>query len=270
MKLAFSTLGCANWSFGEIYAAAKDLGAGGVEIRRMDREGYAPRMAAFGADRIGETLQKLRGGNVDIPLLASSAVVGVAERRDEALRGIEEYAALAQKLGARYVRVLAGENANDKQGCDLALARETLLEMAETAAASNVALLVETNGVFADTAAMSGFLDDIGSPSVGALWDMSFPFRVNGESPAESVANLGGHLKYVHVKDFRRAADSFEYCVVGEGEAPIAQCAAVLADVGYSGYLSLEWTRRLGSEWPEPGVVLAHSLDYMKDILKNL
>ena len=42
MKLAFSTLGCPNWQWREIFATAKDLGVDGIEIRGIENEMYAP------------------------------------------------------------------------------------------------------------------------------------------------------------------------------------------------------------------------------------
>ena len=47
MKLAFSTLGCPNWPWREIYAAAKDLQVDGIEIRGIENEMYAPGCASL-------------------------------------------------------------------------------------------------------------------------------------------------------------------------------------------------------------------------------
>ena len=35
MKLAFSTLGCPDYSWSDIYAMAKDIGFGGIELRGL-------------------------------------------------------------------------------------------------------------------------------------------------------------------------------------------------------------------------------------------
>lgn len=44
MKFAFSTLGCPNWSWNEIFATAKDMKIDGIEIRGVGSEMYAPRI----------------------------------------------------------------------------------------------------------------------------------------------------------------------------------------------------------------------------------
>lgn len=41
MKICFSTLGCPDWSWEEILAAAKDLGYDGIELRGLGNEIYA-------------------------------------------------------------------------------------------------------------------------------------------------------------------------------------------------------------------------------------
>ena len=56
----------------------------------------------------------------------------------------------------------------------------------------NVCLLVETNGVYSDTKRLRELLDKVNMPSVAALWDMHHPYRYAGESPRETVQNLGG------------------------------------------------------------------------------
>ena len=38
MKLAFSTLGCPEWTWTEIYSMARDLGYSGIEIRGLGEE----------------------------------------------------------------------------------------------------------------------------------------------------------------------------------------------------------------------------------------
>ena len=46
MKIAFSALGCPNWSWNDTIAAVKDLGYDGVEIRGIEHQMYLPQSAA--------------------------------------------------------------------------------------------------------------------------------------------------------------------------------------------------------------------------------
>jgi len=47
MKLAFSTLGCPDWNWNEIYSMAHDLGYAGIEIRGLGEEIMASRAKPF-------------------------------------------------------------------------------------------------------------------------------------------------------------------------------------------------------------------------------
>ena len=38
MKIAFSTVGCPEWSWNDIYIMAKDLGYNGIELRGLENE----------------------------------------------------------------------------------------------------------------------------------------------------------------------------------------------------------------------------------------
>ena len=50
MKLCFSTIGCPDWGFKEIFAVAKDLGYDAVEVRGIANELNAPSMKEFSDD----------------------------------------------------------------------------------------------------------------------------------------------------------------------------------------------------------------------------
>ena len=74
---------------------------------------------------------------------------------------------------------------------DDAFVAEALSCWAPSPRALGVCLLVETNGVYSDTKRLRELLDKVNMPSVAALWDMHHPYRYAGESPKETVANLG-------------------------------------------------------------------------------
>ena len=47
MKISFSTLACPNWSWQEIYGAAKDLGFNGIEVRGLGNEIFSVKAQPF-------------------------------------------------------------------------------------------------------------------------------------------------------------------------------------------------------------------------------
>ena len=49
MKLSFSTIGCPDWTWRDIFTTAKDIGMDGIEVRCIGSELFAPRAAAYRA-----------------------------------------------------------------------------------------------------------------------------------------------------------------------------------------------------------------------------
>ena len=105
-------------------------------------------------------------------------------------------------------------------------------------------LLVETNGVYADTARLRDLLERMESDNVGALWDMHHPYRFAGESPEQTVQNLGAYIKYTHIKDSVMEDGKVVYRLMGEGDLPMDAMMRALRSINYEGYVSLEWVKR--------------------------
>ena len=65
------------------------------------------------------------------------------------------------------------------------------------------------------------------------------------ENPLDAVKRLAPWIRHVHMKDVRKPllnkTRRMEACVTGEGVVPIRQCAAVLEEIGFAGYCSLEY-----------------------------
>ncbi len=55
MKLAFSTLGCPDYSWSDIYAMAKDIGFGGIELRGLGDDIFSVHAEPFSKENIKKT-----------------------------------------------------------------------------------------------------------------------------------------------------------------------------------------------------------------------
>ena len=144
-----------------------------------------------------------------------------------------------------------------------------LRRLAPEAEANGVTLLVETNGVYADTNRLRKLLDEIGSDAVGALWDLHHPYRFAGEKPETTVQNLGAYIKYVHIKDSVVEDGVVKYKMMGEGDLPLDDMMLALRSINYDGYISLEWVKRWASELSDAGVVFPHYINYMERYLEK-
>ena len=56
MKLSFSTLGCLDFDWTDIYAMAKDFGFDGIEMRGLGNDIFSVRAQPFRADQIDNTI----------------------------------------------------------------------------------------------------------------------------------------------------------------------------------------------------------------------
>lgn len=264
MKISFSTLACPDFSWTDIYSMAKDVGFNGIEVRGLGDELSAVKAKPFTEKNVAATAAKLAKLGLEIPCLSCGACLKFADKHDEIIEEITEYSELAAKLGTPYIRVLGDLTPEPDGEVDDAAVAEMLREAAEIAGKKGVMLLVETNGVYADTARLRKLLDNVSCEAVGALWDMHHPYRYMNESAAQTTANLGELIKFVHVKDSAIEDGKLVYKLMGEGDMPLHEMFSALQKIGYVGYVSLEWVKRWSKNLYAAGIVFPQFARYMK------
>ena len=271
MKIAFSTLGCPNFNWPEIYSMAKDLGFDGIEIRGLGEDIFTVNAKPFTVDQIEQTINKLSSLHLTIPCLSSSSCLKFQEKAKENYQEIIQYIALASKLGTPYIRILGDLNPQPDGEVDDEIVLAALKDLIPIAEEKGVTLLIETNGVYSDTARLRKLLDNAASDAVAALWDIHHPYRFAGETPQKTVQNLGAYIKYVHVKDSIVVNDKIQYKMMGEGDLPIDDIMLALSSIKYDGYISLEWVKRWAADLDDAAVVFPHFINFMsKYIEKNV
>ncbi len=267
MKLAFSTLGCPDFDWQNIYTMAYDLGFSGIELRGLGNEilGSNP----FDHKNIKQTKKQLTDNNLSIPCISTGCALKFEDKRCENIEEIKKYIDLAFELKSSYIRILGdlkpfvdGEVSDDVV-CD------ALLELIPYAQERNITLLVETNGVYADTTRLKNLLNRVKSDFVGALWDIHHPIRFFGEAPETTIQNLGAYIKYVHIKDSLLINGNVQYKLIGEGDLPIQDAISSLMSINYEGFISLEWVKRYTPDLSDPGIVFPHFSNYMENIINK-
>ena len=267
MKISFSTLACPDFSWSDIYSMAKDLGFNGIEVRGIGEETNAVKAKPFTEDKVEQTAEKLRSLGLEIPCLSTGCCLKFSDKREENLAEISAHADLATKLNTPYIRILADLTPAPEGEVDDSFIAEVLKEAATVAEEKNVMLLVETNGVYSDTARLKKLLDTVNSPAVGALWDMHHPYRYMGETGQQTVENLGDYIKFIHVKDSEIKDGKLTYKLMGEGDMPLHEMLSALQRIGYDGYISLEWVKRWSRDLYAAGIVFPQFARYMKPYL---
>lgn len=264
MKIAFSTLACPNSSWREIYSMASDVGFDGIEVRGLGEDIHAARAKPFTNGALAKTVEKLARLRLSIPCFSTGCCLKFADRREQNRREITEYIELAGKTGTPYVRILADLSAMPDGDVDDDLVVSQLRELAPVAERHGVTLLVESNGVYADTARLRGILERTASDAVAALWDMQHPYRAMNEAPETTVQNLGAYIKYVHVKDSVMEGGNIRYRLMGEGDLPIDEMMQALQSINYEEYISFEWLKRWAEDLEDAGIAVLHFAHYME------
>lgn len=264
MKISFSTLACPKYSWADIYSMAKDLGFDGIEIRGLGEDIFSVKARPFTDPELPKTIATLKRLGLEIPCLSSGIAVKDKAQSEECFYEIREYCTLAKKLGTPYIRVLGDLTPAPEEEVEDAYVAEQLKQYIPAAKECGVTLLVETNGVYADTKRLRRLLDSIGDEHVAALWDMHHPFRYFGESAKDTIQNLGTYIKYIHVKDSVMVDGKPSYRMLGEGDLPVSDMLNELKTYGYSGYVSLEWVKRWAGDLSDAGIVFPQFANYMK------
>ena len=267
MKLSFSTVGCPNWTWTEITSCAADLGFAGIELRGMGDDLSLRSVPVFQSGQIADTAERLRQKGLAISCVASNILLCGPEPDGEEVRHTLE---LARDLGCRYIRVLGDEWGHPNPDTDEKLVLQRLITLAPQAAGAGVTLLVETNGVWAESHKLKQLIEDVNSPNVQVLWDMHHPYRWFGEAPEATYANLGAAIKHIHIKDSVMAGKKLQYKMLTYGDLPLAAMLTQLKRGGYDGYVSMEWVKRWNAELEEPGVAFAHFTYSMGKLFKQI
>ena len=269
MKYGFSTLVCPGWQWDEIITAASDLGFDGVELRGIGKDIILPESKLFSETGIPAIQSSLARTGLQIPCLSTGACLSDPAVQEAALAEASAYIGLAAKLGAPYIRVLADREPAppaDSAVWDDTLLRKSLQKLLPLAQAKGITILLETNGVYADSARLRNLCEALSHPSLGVLWDAHHPYRFFGEKPADTYNNLKPYIRHVHIKDSVMDNGVFAYRMLGSGDVPLKEVMQILKHNGYSGYVVLEWVKRWNMGLEEPGIVLPHFIDAVKKL----
>jgi sugar phosphate isomerase/epimerase len=247
MKVAFSNLAAPAWTIERTAEAVHELGYDGLELRLLDGEPID--VVALPPGRRRALVAAL--DRVQVVCLDTS--IELARDFERALPAAIE---LARELGSDTVRVFGGEVA-DIGG--VARRLEPLL-------VPDVVVALETHDFFASAARAGGLVALVGSPSFAAIWDLHHPARM-GESPADVVRALGSSIRLVHVKDALRRGEEWELVPLGDGDVPVRESLEALRDVGYDGWLTIEWEKRWHPELAGPEVALPRELAALRALM---
>jgi len=241
MKYAFMSSSAPEASLDQLLAMADDWGYAGIEPRIEWGHGHGvePTASAAERDAIRSTVD---GSSVELCCVATGCTLAepstAKAEREKAALCID----LAADVGCGGLRVFGG---NFDNSVDRAAAAATLVEslksLADQAAARGVTLLLETHDAWTNPEAVADVVERVGRDTVGVLWDVLHPMRVDGWSIEAAFQALKPWVRHVHIHDATLARDRLDFRPIGEGEIDHKRIVELLHGDGFDGFLSGEW-----------------------------
>ena len=259
MKLSFSTNGWNGFTWEDFYTMAKDLGFEGVEIHDVAEQAFQGVNGPLRKENISKTARKMANLGLCVPCVNVLCDISKADKKDDNVTEIMEHIELAKKLNCPYVRLRAGADGGSDADD---ICAEVLSAVKDFSEETEVTILVETVGIYADTKRLANLLNRFACDNISALWDFNHPYRA-GESPEATITNLGAYVKHVHIKDSAAVDGGFEYRLMGEGDMPIDRMMLSLRSINYEGFISFEWRSEWIEEIGDAGIVFPHFVNYM-------
>jgi sugar phosphate isomerase/epimerase len=277
MKIAFTTLGCPDWTFEQIITAAHDLHYNGIELRFIADPLALLNLPELSASMRADTLQRLRDAQLEICCLDTSVRFETSDATELAKQigdGMA-YVALAHALNVPFIRVFGDKFDAGTRERVVSQVITGLQRLGAHAQGTDVTVLLESHGDFAQSDLLRDVMERVASLHVGILWDTHHPWRFNGEQPQDTVAKIGPWIRHTHWKDSRiRPATeatppprNFDYVLFGTGELPVSNFLAALKTIGYDGWLSLEWEKKWHPTIEEPEVAFPQFIAQLKELL---
>lgn len=254
--LAFSTLGCPNWTLDKAAEMAAANGYRALEIRLLDGE-IIPSIMPIGRRRqIKETMQHHQVGIIGLGTSVRFTSPSRAERHGQ-IEELRHYLELANELESPYVRIFGG-NVQPEATLDESInwVAESIAQSMQLAEVQGVTVLLETHDAFCRGAEVARVLQQVDHPRFKVIWDVHHPFRM-GESIEETWRLIGARTAHVHLKDGIRKPDgTWQLVLMGQGAVPNRAVIELLHKNGYQGYLSVEWEKKWHPEIEEPEIAL--------------
>lgn len=266
--LAFSTIGCPDWTFRQIVDFAILHDYKGIEMRGLHHELDLTKCKEFsGPQNIKTTLSLMKEKGLKFTDLGSSAKMHFPDgaEREKNLTEARKFIDLAAKLNCPYVRVFPNEfPKNQDRNKTMDIVSEALLLLGNYAKERNVTVVMETHGGFSRSQDIEKVMQSAAHPNVGLVWDISNMWTVTKEPPEEVYKRLSKYIRHTHIKDAKLIGNKVQYVFLGQGDVPIFEAIDILSKNRYKGYYSFEWEKLWHSELAEPEIALADYSRAMK------
>jgi sugar phosphate isomerase/epimerase len=268
--LAYSTLGCPDWTFEHAAEQAAANGYAALEVRLLNGEIIPADMSTEQRAAVRDTVAR---AGVQICGLGLSTRFSFADEKERKanLDLLHRYIDLAADLDVPMVRTFGGP-LSDGVSLEQAVGyvAEALNAAAPAAEQAGVTILLETHDAFCKGADVAKVMAQVPSRNVAAVWDVHHPFRM-GEDIETTWRVIGSRVKHVHIKDARLKPDGgWQLVLMGQGEVPCRGVIELLHREGYQGIVAAEWEKKWHPEIEEPEVAMPQHAQVLRQWMAAL
>jgi sugar phosphate isomerase/epimerase len=260
LLLAFSTLGCPDWTLQQIINFAAEHGYTGIELRGLQRQMDLTKCNEFAQNRKA-TLKLMKDKKLQFVNLGSSCSLHFTEgeERQKNLTEGKAFIDLSKELNCSFIRVFPNKLPKEQdKNATMALIAKGLIELGEYAKGKNVKVLMETHGDLVWSQDIEKIMKDATHPNVGLVWDIANMWTITKEPVTEVYSRLKKYIHHTHIKDAKLVDGTVQYTRLGKGEVPIFDALDLLSKGGYKGYYSFEWEKMWHPELEEPETAFAY------------
>jgi sugar phosphate isomerase/epimerase len=225
MRIAFSTLGCPDWTFPQILGMAAQAGYDGIELRYVQGEEALWKLPVFSGSELAASNRAIADLGIAIVCVDTTCRFHWVDphSRQRAVEEGERMADLAAALHATGIRVF-GETVQPgaNRGRTRCWIAECMRTLAEKTCPKGVEVWIETHGDFASGAETAAILQEAGGEGVGAIWDPANCFVQSNEQPLEGAPLLGAAIRNVPERSEPKPQRPLGTCADGSGFLPLA------------------------------------------------
>jgi sugar phosphate isomerase/epimerase len=264
--LAFSTLGCPEWTLKQIVDFAVKHNYKGIEVRGILKQMDLPLCPDFSKENLPSTLRMMSDNGLSFVNLGSSVMLHFPEgaERKKNLDDAKRFIDLAQQLKCPYIRVFPNIFPKDQEkAATMDLMAKGLLELGDYSKGGNVIVLTESHGDLIYIDDLEKVMKAAEHPHVGMIWDICNMWIKTKESPALAYSKLKKYIHHTHIKNAKLDGDKINYKFISQGDVPVFEAVELLKKGGYKGYYCFEWEKLWHPELEPPELAFADYADVM-------
>ena len=262
MKLAFSTLGCPDWTLKYSVDQAKKLGFRAIEIRGIKECLRADTIEELLPENLEASLRYADENNIAFCCLGASAFFHDKDKRNENYEEAMATVKKASECKIPYVRIFGNNLVTEDEAAEIKDIAVYIKRLCTEAEKFNVTILLEVHGDFNTSDRILMVANAVNCNNFGIIWDIQH----SREDYVQFWKNIKHLVRHVHIKDSIQGV----LCNTGEGDLPVESIVRMLENVGYDGFFSIEWEKRWHPELRNAEDEFPSYVSLMKRYLNNM